>query len=697
MWEQLSRANRLKTRAIKELLVLILAISGWSFTGTANAQEAIPQLAAHLLVASDQPAPGSTVTMAIEVHPGAGWHIYWQNPGDSGYPPRVSWVVPSGFRVDPLQHPAPVRTVVGGIAMNVHEGDTTLLTALHVPSTIQRGDAIHIGGSADFLVCSRDMCVPQSLDLSSNLTVGSGAPNPAALQPIAFAKASIPQELTGDIPFAVTARHIAFVLPDSILSNTGSIVLFSADPDSGVPGSASIVSHDRGMARISVELGSLKPARDHAFVVVVSRGDGSSMAWRFHAVQAAPANGIADRAQQSVHRPVWLALGAMGGAILGGLLLNFMPCVFPILSLKAMTLVRSGADASEARAEAIGYLVGAVVVMVVLGGVVLVLRAAGEAVGWAFQLQDPRVIGLLLLLVTAIAMNLAGLFELPVPAIGSTARRGLAGGIGTGALAAFIATPCTGPFMAGALGTALMLPALPALAVFAGLGLGLSLPFLLIGFWEPARRRLPRPGQWMVTLRRALAIPMLATALGLTWLLGQQGGVVVMTQGLALALTLGLALWWWGLRQARGRGIRSPLIAALLIAALPGMLISPSTNSSVLAATSDGVMPYRPDTFAGLRRRHRPILLYATAQWCLTCKVNELSSLDPARAAFRKSGAVMMEADWTHNDPEVTRLLTQNGRAGVPLYIWYPAAGSPRLLPQVLTPALVLGLLGPNI
>ncbi|MCB0059010.1 MAG: thioredoxin family protein, partial [Caldilineaceae bacterium] len=400
-------------------------------------------------------------------------------------------------------------------------------------------------------------------------------------------------------------------------------------------------------------------------------------------------------AGETVSTPGWTGyqvLLALGGAVLGGLLLNLMPCVFPILSIKALALVRAGGDEREAKIEAVGYTLGAVLTLVVLGGVVIALKSAGHEAGWAFQLQDTRIVALLLLLVTAIATNFAGLFELPSFNVNVSQSRGLVPSVGAGALAAFIATPCTGPFMASALGAALLLPVPAALAVFAGLGLGLALPFLALGFIAPLRRHLPRPGPWMLTLRRILSLPMFATALGLAWIIGRQAGVATMTLSLSAAMLLGLALWWYGLRQSHARtGYPAfvPMLAALLFVS-----VGLPASSSGLEDTPATAEQYSASRLAALRDAHQPVFLYLTADWCMTCKVNEATSLSSpsVAAAFEKAGVTVLEGDWTRGNADITALLAERGRAGVPLYLWYPARGEPKELPQILTPSMLVSL-----
>jgi len=323
-----------------------------------------------------------------------------------------------------------------------------------------------------------------------------------------------------------------------------------------------------------------------------------------------------------------------------------------------------------------------------VGAALLLLRATGSAAGWAFQLQDPRVILFLLLLVLAIALNLAGAFELPALGFGGSLAggSGAAGAFWTGALAAFIATPCTGPFMAAALGAALVLPAAAALAIFAGLGLGLALPFLLLAFVPALRRRLPKPGAWTEKLRHWLSVPMFLTAVGLGWILDRQTGTSGLAIGLAAALVLALGLWIAGRRQASSRPWLPLLPAAG--SALAAIMVIPSVSAPAAAQVAiAGTEPFSEARLAALRAQGRPVFLYFTADWCLTCKVNEKGVLERSEVvqAFRAHKVAVMVGDWTRGDPAIGRFIESQGRSGVPLYLYYPPGAEAQMLPQILT------------
>jgi thiol:disulfide interchange protein len=338
------------------------------------------------------------------------------------------------------------------------------------------------------------------------------------------------------------------------------------------------------------------------------------------------------------------------------------------------------------RSDALAYTAGAVVGTGALGLALLAIRAAGSEAGWAFQLQDPRTIMLLLLLATAITANLLGLFELPV--LGASAKP--AGSFGTGALAAFVATPCAGPFLGAALGTALLLPTAGSLLVFAALGLGLAIPFLAIAFVPALRTRLPRPGHWMRRLQRFLAIPMGATAVACIWLLERQSGARGLLVALVAVGVLTVLLIWYGFalrREARDGLVIGPLAVAVVAIAL---WQAPERSGAV--ASVAGAEAWSEERVAGYVRQGKPMFVYFTADWCLTCKANEVAAIDrnEVRDAFKASKVRVVAGDWTNGDPAITRFLESRGRAGVPLYLWYAPGRPPEELPQILTPGMLI-------
>ncbi len=639
-----------------------------------------PHLAMRLVAESERPRAGQPVTLAIETRPEAGWHGYWSNPGDAGFPASFGWTLPGGVTAAAADWPVPETLVVAGLMNYVYERPYAPLVALTVPAGLANGTALPIRLTLKYLVCTRTVCVPEEQTLATTLTVGDGAITPAARARFDAWRRAIPRPLAQAATWAVTDGALRVAVPypaDAALSDA---YLFPAATGSIEPAAAQTV--ERVGDRVIVTTKGT-PTAPFAAVLRIGAGQGLAITARPGAVPGTAGGGG------------WVvaALVAFAGAVLGGLILNVMPCVFPILSLKALSLARANTGEREARRESLAYAGGVVLVCLALGAIILGLRAGGATIGWAFQLQDPRVVVVLLLLAVAISLNLSGLFEVPMPrwAGGAGASKGVGGAFATGALAAFVATPCSGPFMGAALGAALVLPVPAALAVFGGLGLGLALPFLLLGFVPALRRRMPKPGAWMGRLRRILSVPMWLTALALAWVLGRQAGVEGMTLGLAAALLAGLGLWIGGRRQMAGLGLgwaMLPVIASLGAVAL----VRPVPAGATTATTGDAFSESR---LAALRAEGRPVFAYFTADWCLTCKVNEKAAIERSgvQAAFARNKVAVLVGDWTDGDPVLGRFIERHNRAGVPLYLYYaPGAAAPRVLPQVLTPAMLEGL-----
>jgi thiol:disulfide interchange protein len=641
-------------------------------------------IATRFIAETDAPAPGRTVSLAIQMTPEPGWHGYWKNPGDSGMEPTVEWTLPAGAVAGPLEYPVPGRLVVGGLMNYVYEGPYALLLKLKVPDGLAAGTPLPIRGRFDYLVCTKEVCVPESADLALDLVVGAPGTPPTRRAAFDMFRQALPKPLGTEARFEwIDGRFRLFIpLPASV---EGKDPYFFPVTDGALNYAAEQkITRDGDTLIVETQAGVQQPSSVDG---VLRLGDG-------HGLSLSARPGSIPGARADASQGAYAILAALAGAILGGLLLNVMPCVFPILSLKALSLAKAGGDEAGARKEALAYTAGAVLICLALGGAVLALRAGGHSAGWAFQLQDPRVILLLLLLVTAIALNLAGLFELPSIGVGGglASGGGTIGAFWTGALAAFVATPCTGPFMAAALGAALLLPWPAALAVFAGLGLGLALPFLVLGFVPATRRFLPKPGAWMNRLRHMLSVPMFLTALGLAWILGRQSGVDGMAIGLAAALLLGLTLWWIGRRHGDRRGwLRFAPAAAAMAAAL---LFVPLGNGGGATASPAAGEPFSEARLAELRAEGRPVFAYFTADWCITCKVNEKGVLqrEEVSDAFAKRKVAVLVGDWTGGDAAIGRFLEAQGRSGVPLYIYYAPGKAPQILPQLLTVSRVVSL-----
>ncbi|WP_088184723.1 protein-disulfide reductase DsbD family protein [Sphingobium sp. Z007] len=641
-------------------------------------------IAAQLVAESAAPRPGEGTTIAFAMIPQPGWHGYWENPGDAGLGMTVDWTLPRGVSVGPLRYPVPETLLISGLMNHVYEGPYGVLASLKVAPDVAPGTRLAVRAKAQWLACTDKVCVPESGDLTLELVAGDGAVSAADRTRFDAWRTHLPRPLGSQASYAIKDGKLRLSVPFPASAQARDIHLFPLAE--GLARYAAPQTVTRDGDTLLIETDATEGGKGSRLQAVLRTGDHVGFLLTATPGEVAVASG-SDQ---------WGAIfAALGGALLGGLLLNIMPCVFPILGLKAMKLAKAGGDERTVRREALAYTLGVILTCLALGGGLLLLRAAGGAVGWAFQLQDPRIILALLLLVTGIAFNLAGLFDLSAYGGGEglAGKGGVAGSFWTGALVAFVATPCTGPFMAAAMGAALLLPLAAALAVFAGLGLGLALPFLLLAYVPALRKGLPKPGGWMGRFQKILAIPMFLTALGLAWLLGQQRGVSGMTIGLAAALSLALILWWLGGRQRLGKG--GGWIAAIAgLALLAGAAYALPTSAAAAIEKGDSTVHFDVAKLAELRAANKPVFLYFTADWCLTCKANEAAAIDRAetRAAFDKGGVTVMVGDWTNADPAITRFLEGQGRSGVPLYLFYAPGKDAQTLPQLLTPATLTAL-----
>lgn len=668
------------------LICLIAALS------PAMAQQPVPNnLTVELVAETDTPAPGREVTLALAATPDPGWHGYWKNPGDAGLETRLDWQLPAGVTAGELRYPVPSRLLIAGIMNYVYKGPFTQFVTLKIPAGLAPGTPLPIRVRAAYLICTDEICVPETENLSVNLTVGDGAISAERRARFDGWRRAFAKPLGSQGSFAIAAGSARIAIPwPATAPLADDAYFYPLTKDALTYNAPQIVTRDGDRVVVETKASGAVPRLEGVFAP--GNGQGFSVVAMPGAVPGPASTGKVD---------VSAALIALGGALLGGLILNIMPCVFPILSLKALSLAKSGASERHARVEGLAYTAGVVIVILALGGAMLGLRAAGASVGWAFQLTDARVILFLLLLVLAIALNLAGLFEILTPRFagrlaGEGPGTGAAGAFLTGALAAFIATPCTGPFMGAALGAALVLPWYVALLIFLGLGLGLALPFLLLAFVPALRRALPRPGAWMDTFRKLLSIPMFLTAIALAWVLGGLKGVNGMALGLVVALGFAAMLWLLGRRQARGGGNTLAWLGAVAVT-LAGLLAITTIERPAVAASASGgsAEPFSEARLSALQAQGKPVFAYFTADWCVTCKVNEKTAIETQAVtdAFAKAGVTVLVGDWTDGDPALGRFIERHNRAGVPLYLWY-AKGSrePRVLPQVLTQGMLAGL-----
>ena len=656
---------------------------------------AAPNNIAASLVVEGPAAPGSTVTLAFVMKPQAGWHGYWQNPGDAGLGMQLAWTLPLGAQAGALRYPVPETLLISGLMNHVYEHDYALLVPLTLPASAKPGQVLPIRVKAQWLACTDEVCVPEGAELTANVTVGSGRVGEGGRDPRFDAwRAALPAPLGATARFAIDGKLIRIGIPLPRALTLESPHLFPVEDRVIAYAEKQDIRRQGDMLVITVQRPAISPADPTVLSGVLrlnAAGDGVAFTAQPGAV-AAGGEPVADQTAPSMAFPLLLL-----AALAGGLLLNVMPCVFPILSLKALSLVRAGGNEAEARAEGLAYSAGVVLATAALGAGLLALRAAGQQVGWAFQLQEPWVVVALLLLATAITANLAGLFEFSIPGF---AQSGSAkGAFATGLLAAFVATPCTGPFMAAAMGAALLLPVAQGMALFITLGVGLALPFLALAYVPALRRLLPKPGKWMVWFRKAMAVPMGLTVLALLWLCWRLGGSLFAGASGAVVLICVLWLAAMGLRQRKGQS------AALMLLGLAGSLalaaaMLPQLFHQREDSAIESILPSQPFSEAALakaRASGKPVFVYFTADWCLTCKVNEAAAIEreETKAAFAKAGVQVLVGDWTRRDPAITRFLTARGAAGVPLYLWYaPGGGEPEQLPQVLTTGVLAGKAG---
>lgn len=638
------------------------------------------------LFADGPPVAGKTWMLALRFRPkGEEWHGYWSNPGDAGQGMSLDLDLPDGWEIGEPLYPVPQTLMIGGLMNHVYEGEYVVLVPVMVGENVNLTDLDRVTGFVEYLACTDRICVPQDAALTAR-SDGDFDAWRAQIAPMLDSQAGF--EFTGD------RLRVAVPLPEELDLQEPHLFVQTEELGNGFrPQYAARQTFIREGNLLVAEMplsqfeGEGDPVVD-TVSGILSFGGGQGV--RFEAEpRDVPLEGVKPIAGRTTP-DLWQLLLA---ALAGGLLLNIMPCVFPILSLKALALAKAGGSERSARSDAMTYTAGVVVACAALGAALLLLRSAGQQVGWAFQLQEPVVVMVLLVLASAITANFLGLFEVPGMAIsGGAPSKG--GSFSTGLLAAFVATPCTGPFMAIALGAALVIPPVDGLLIFVALGVGLALPFLLVGFVPAIRSRLPKPGPWMESFRRWMALPMGLTALALVWLLWRMGGLAFAVGAVAISavVTLLLAAMLGGLKSTNSRWIAAGLATFFLIGTGMGMQYGLFQSAERSSESIHDPAPFSEAEFADARSSGRPVFVWFTADWCVTCKVNEQVAIEreATRAAFDEAGVISLRGDWTRRDEEISRMLTRQGAAGVPLYLWYAPGGDAEQLPQVLTPDLLV-------
>ncbi|CAN5627282.1 thioredoxin family protein [soil metagenome] len=653
-------------------------------------------------------APGETLEVALRMTMDPGWHSYWKNAGDSGQATSIRWRLPEGVEAGDITWPYPERIDVPPFTTYGYHDEVFLFTTITVPASFKAA-AISLNARADWLICA-DICLPAFEDVALEIPVRTGANRARSEWADAMdrARRAIPRELPQG--WSASARssgsgYSISITPASPLQfDPTGIELFAAEPAVMQHAGEQTVTTDENGFTFTVQRSEFAQgtASQFAAVLVAPTGftfEGDARAIEINVpVEGAPL-GIAEAAGGGAPLSLMLALGL---AFIGGMLLNLMPCVFPIISIKILGFAEGRShERGVLRRHGLLFGSGVMVSFWALAAGLILLRAGGESLGWGFQLQSPMIVAGLALLMFALGLNLLGVFEIGtgLSSVGGRLDRGRgpAGAFFSGVLATVVATPCTAPFMGASLGWALSQPATAAMLVFTALGLGMATPYLLLSFFPAWLERLPRPGPWMISLKQVLSFALFATAIWLIWVFGLQTGIDGATL-LLIAITLvGFGAWilnrWkWATSGPRTRAVTRGFATVAFGLALVAIL-SGSRMAGELAPAGDGWQTFSPERVDELVLAGQPVFVDFTAAWCITCQVNKRVALHTpdVERAFLAANVTRMRADWTNRDPVITAALERFGRSGVPLYVLYPGGNAePVLLPEILTPGRVI-------
>jgi len=682
-------------------------------SGVFAAPVATEHVEAELVAARTALVPGEPVTVALRLSMQKGWHTYWQNPGDSGLPTTLEWKLPTGVAAGPIEWPAPHVLPVGPLVNYGYEGEVLHLVELTPQRTLTAGETIVLRARADWLVC-KELCIPEGVDLELALPVDKASmADPRWGAPIAAARAALPRPLTG---WQASAEgrgqtiEMKLVPPDGA-TDPGALQFFSRTEARIEPSGPQTLRRDGASYVLTLPVSFNLTGDFGRLAGVLAAANGFSPGARTATIDVALTGTVSAGAKPALAAAPQLNLAsppagdglslllAMAFAFVGGIVLNLMPCVFPVLSLKVLGFATHGDSKATLHKEAFAFAAGVVLTFVALGLVLAALRTAGEQLGWGFQLQSPAVVTVLAVLFFVLALNLSGVFEFgqlaPSGVAGFTAKNRSIDAFASGVLAVVIASPCTAPFMGAALGYALAGSTAVMLVVFVALGIGMAAPYVTLALLPGWRHRLPRSGPWLLRFKQLLAFPLYATVIWLAWVLGAQRDNDAVVRLLLALLCLGFALWTW--RIVRTGGARPWGIAGA--AALAGALALAwpllGTDADATASAAPGQrlttadpewLPYTPARMADLAASGRPVFVDFTAAWCVTCQVNKRLVLNTpdVRLAFAQKNVVLVRADWTRRDPDITRALAALGRNGVPVYVLYRPGRGPILLPEIL-------------
>ncbi len=656
--------------------------------------------------------PGQPFWLALRQRITPNWHTYWKNPGDSGEPTQIKWQMPKGFEASAIYWPIPDVIPVGTLINYGYSDDVLLLTKITPPAELADGP-INISAKAGWLVCEK-ICIPEFGEVSLELEglAKDGKPTPSAEAPIiSEAARALPRKSPWPVTVEVAKNKVRLTV-DSAQFAPGRVKSLRFLPEAWGQidiGAKQAVHWSDGSPSLVLQRGELKDEkleRLEGLLVVEETLDRQDVRHGFEISAQARAASDLELAPQSSSQfqiGLWQALLF---AFLGGAILNLMPCVFPVLSLKALTLARHGeGEMEERRRHGVAYLAGVLASFIVFALILIALRHAGSIMGWGFQFQSPLFVLAMATLFFVLGLNLSGVFQFGSGFVGlgnSLAEKsGPTGSFFTGALASIAATPCTAPFMGAAMGFALAQSDLVTLLVFLALGLGFAVPMTALSFSTPLARLLPKPGPWMETLKQVLAFPLYASAAWLVWVLSIQVGSAGVLAAAVVLVGVGFVAWLLGTPSRATMAARFASVAILLVAGVVGYQLleqgrsSQSDSRHALAANSVA-MPFSKATLEKYLGGGRSVFVNFTAAWCITCKVNEMVALNSERfrETLRDHEIVYLKGDWTNQDSEISSVLKAYGRAGVPLYLFYRAGEKdPEVLPQILTESLVVGRL----
>ena len=709
---------------ILALFGALLAVSGGAWASTVKTDHVTAQIVAE----PGTLRPGKTLWVMLHLEIKDGWHTYWRNPGDSGQPPDIAWTLPDGVTAGAIHWPYPDELPYGPLLNYGYSDNAYHLVPIALSESWPEGKPVDLNANATWLACS-DICVPESGSFTLSLPTAATTPqtNGESAKLFRAARERLPAETDWKAGLATTGDKVVLTLSGDALDGTRirKATFFPYEWGLIEPSANQQLATAANGLSLTMTAGQTpnKERLDGVLVLTSAPGDGpATRAYAISARAGVDAGIVPAPAASAPETSVMTGGDASGGtditlltaflfALLGGIILNLMPCVFPILSMKAMALIRHAEkDPRTVRLHGLAYAAGVLACFAVLATVLIALKAGGAATGWGFQLQSPVFIALMAYLFFLLGLNLSGVFEIgtSIMGIGSglSSRSGYGGSFFTGVLAAVVSTPCTAPFMGVALGFALTQPAAVALAVFLALGVGFALPYLLLTFVPALVRLLPKPGVWMERTRQFLAFPLYASVAWLIWVLAIQTGPDGVVAALGGMVLLGFAVWLAKVTRdarAHGRlfgraGSTVAAVAALVLIVGLGAMSTPTATVSTTGRSATGPVyePFSTERLAALRAAGKPVFVNMTAAWCITCLVNERVALSSATVndRFAALDITYLKGDWTNGDPQITALLESFGRSGVPLYVLYgPGNAKPILLPQLLTETLVLDAL----